>query len=419
MPRPNRSAITRIEGYVSVGEALERLRKGMKSRPLIETLAPTEAYGRVVASEVLASSDVPPSPRSHMDGFAVRAEDLRMASTGHPVVLSGRGYLGPGVSFGKKLGSGQAVRVATGGPVPPGADAVIPVERLKEKGGKVFVEFAAEAGSYVFPKGGDVRKGDVIVKRGQVLRAQDIGMLLMLDINEIRVFAKPKVAILATGSELTSGRPASGKVRNSHSPVFVRLVEALGCSGADLGIARDDPSEVLVKVRRALAKSDFVITLGGTSVGRHDVVGEAVSLLHPRLSIHGIKMERGRVTGLAIVKGKPVLMMPGPIQGAMTAFVLFAVPIINMLNRGTYDLARIRCSLGSDWSARKRFADFTKVVYVELIRDGSVAEPLVGETESFKVLTKANAFIIVPEQMTSLTKGSSVEARLLPGFSFT
>jgi molybdenum cofactor synthesis domain-containing protein len=410
--------ITNIEDYVSVGKALERLRKATSAGLATEAVPTTRAYGRVAASNILASSDVPASSRSHMDGFAVRAEDLRGAATGRPAVLSSSGYLGPGVPPGMKLGRGQAARVATGAPLPAGADTVIPVERLEQRGGKIFVDFEAEAGSFVFPKGGDIRKGDVIIERGQVLRAQDIGILLMLGVDDIGVFAKPKVAVLATGTELTSGKPASGKVRNSHSPVFLRLVEALGCSGFDLGIARDDPSQVFEKVRGALTESDFVITLGGTSVGRDDVVGGAVSMLHPRLKIHGIKMDRGRVTGLALVKGKPILMMPGPIQGAMTAFILFAVPIINLLNRGSQELPRIRCSLGSDWSARKRFADFTKVVYVALKGGGKVAEPIFGETESFTVLTKADAFIIVPEETTLIAKGSQVEARLLPGFSF-
>jgi molybdopterin molybdotransferase len=130
-------------------------------------------------------------------------------------------------------------------------------------------------------------------------------------------------------------------------------------------------------------------------------------------------MDRGRVTGIAVVGGKPVLMMPGPIQGAMNAFVLFGVQIIDLMSRSGSRLLEVDTWMGESWEARKRFPDFAKVVYVKL-RSGqeTVAEPLSGETESIKVLSEADGYVLVPENVTRMEKGSAVRVRLLPGFSF-
>jgi molybdenum cofactor synthesis domain-containing protein len=383
---------------------------------------PTEkAYGRISAKNLLASTAVPAFATSHMDGFAVKAFDLLTATEARPVSLEIKGEVRLGLSAKLTIRRGEAALVATGARIPAGTDTVIPAENTHRSGTKLFVNFRPERGSFVFRTGKDVRKGELVLSEGQVIRAQDIGLLLSLGLTTVSVWARPRVSVIATGGELTrKARPKPGLVRDSHSSVFLRLVEALACEPVDLGLVKDDPKEVAKIVRRGLAHSDFVLTLGGTSAGKRDFVGDAIKVLHPDVVFHGIKMDRGRVTGVAVVRGKPILMMPGPIQGAMNAFILFGVPIINALT-GRVDVGlEVSCRFDKAWVARRRFPNFRKVVYVKLWKgDEMVAEPLAGETESVKVLSDADGFIIVPESVTRIEKGSMVQVQLLPGFSFT
>jgi molybdopterin molybdotransferase len=408
-----------IEEYEGVEKVLADVQAKIRVRRETERVSPRQSCGRIASEDVLSPSDVPDHATSHMDGFAVMARDLQGASQEAPLQLIVVGEIGPASRTSQKIGHGEAARVATGAPLPKGADTVVPIEQTTVKRGRVSLSFAPEKGHWVFGRGHDLRKGEVILRKGQRIRAQDVGRFLSLGMAQVSVYGKPKVAILATGSELTDSTPKKGQVKNSHSPIFHELVKVLGGQPVDVGIARDVRSQVSGKLRRALLRSDFVLTLGGTSVGKRDVVGEAVSELHPDVRFHGIRMDRGRVAGFAVVKGKPVLMMPGPIQGAMNAFLLFGVPTIDLLMGTTGSLLTVSAHMKSEWKARDRFSGFTKVVYVKLEGEGwDIAEPVVGDTESMSVLTKANGFVVVPEKVTGIQAGDRVKVRLMPGFSF-
>lgn len=407
-----------MDEYANVSDVLARILRGANTGGKAESVPVLASYGRIAAEDIQAPEDVPSSAVSHMDGYAVRAEELRQANPEKPSKLKVGESLRPGEKSQNPVVRGSATKVATGAFLPPGADTVVPVEDLVEKDGTIFVSAPPLMGSFVYPQGEDVEKGEVVVTRGHPIRAQDVGLLLALGVESVKVHRKPMVAILATGNELTNRRPRLGEVRNSHSPIFIRIVEALGCVPLDFGISGDDSALVSKKISAALSKSDFVITLGGTSVGKMDVVGSAVSRLRPEDAFHGIKMDRGRVTGIALVGGKPVLMMPGPIQGAMTAFLLLGLPMINHLSGRTRALPMLDCVLGSDWKARKRFDGFVKVFYVSLEDGREIANPIQGDTESVSVLSKADGYIVVPERVTSIPKGNRVEVNLLPGFSF-
>jgi molybdenum cofactor synthesis domain-containing protein len=297
---------------------------------------------------------------------------------------------------------------------------VVPVESVRVDGGLVRVTGPVTRGSHVYRPGDDVKKGQVLLRRGQTIRAQDVGLLVSLGFRRAKVWRKARVSIVATGSELTSPtRPKAGKVVNSHSPLFVSLLAELGCVPVDLGIAEDDTGRIARSIRHGLSRSDLVLTLGGTSAGRHDQVEQALAGLDPDLLIHGIKMDRGRVSGVSIVKGKPVLMLPGPIQGAMNALLLLGLPIIEAISGAQGRGTEVPCVFSRAWEARERYADFRKVVYVK--RGGGpelTANPLDAETESMKLLAEADAYAVIPENVTRIEQGDKVMVRLLPGFSF-
>lgn len=393
----------------------------LPEKPPVEVVPIGEAYGRVAARDIRSKRDVPDVSSSHMDGFAVDSRDTRNASEASPAVLKVVSEAVLGAARSTKIKPGQACRVSTGSYLPQGADAVIPIEDAPIFGRQIRVTAPFAQGSFVYETGGDLRKGDVVVAAGKTFRAQDLGLALSLGETKVEVFRRPVVALLATGNELTDAEgKQKGKVKNSHTLIFMRLVEETGCVPLNLGIAPDERGKILAKVRRGLREADLLLTMGGTSLGKRDLVGEAISSLKPRTMFHGIRMDRGRVAGAAVVGHKPVVMMPGPIQGAMNAFVLSGLPIIRRLSgRGIGDVT-IKVVLKSGWEARRRFPHFVKVLYLNVSDspDGPVAEPVVGETESMTVLTRSNAFAVISEGTTSLGAGDKLDAILLPGFSF-
>lgn len=410
-----------VEEYAPVRAVLDELRTAVTVKPGRETVATRESFGRVASRDLAAAKDAPPMPLSHMDGYAVVSASFAGADEAGVVTLKLRGEVRLGSIPRMKLERGEAVRVATGSLLPAGADAVVPAEQADVAETGLLAKGRVERGQFVFERGADVPKGTPLLKGGTKIRAQDLAMLISVGVGRVHVYARPRVGVLATGNELTNSLEAgAGMVRNSHSPLFLSLLESLGCEPVDLGISPDDPARLFTKLKSGLQTCEMVLTTGGTSVGKLDVLGEAVRRLRPSVSHHGIRMDRGRVTGVAVVKGRPLVMMPGPVQGAMNAFLLFAVPLARRLSGLAEPEAVVKAKLSSRWEARKRFPNFTKVVYVSLSKadDGWVAEPRAGETESMSLLTNSCGFVVVPEETTSLEAGAEVEVLLVPGYSW-
>jgi len=404
--------------YTSVSQALRSISEATKPRPRIESVSVRNAYGRVAAEEVVSPINVPDVSRSHMDGYAVVASDLKGSSPHSPMILR---LAAGGVP---RISSGETMKVATGGVLPAGANAVVPVEEARKIGHGVLFNTEHREGDFCFSRGADVRKGSRVLRRGATIRAQDIGLLVLLGRATVKVYAKPRVALLPTGSELTDALGAVGgsMVRESHTPIFENLISASGGAPARLGIIPDDVGRIATRVEQALQVSDLVFTLGGTSLGEKDLVEQALRRVSRNSRIiHGIKMDRGRVAGVAEVKGKPLVMLPGPVQGALNAFLLLGIPLIDRLaGRKESALPALTARLAKGWTARRKFAKFTKVLYVSLSMKGGefVARPLVRETESMTILTDSDGFVVVPEKTVELRAGTRVSVRLLPGFSY-
>jgi molybdopterin molybdotransferase len=248
----------------------------------------------------------------------------------------------------------------------------------------------------------------------------------MLGIRKIKIFKKPRVAIIPTGNELTEEITdiKHGKILNTNSRVISNLIEKSGGMPLDIGITPDDIRKIKSKIRFALSKSDIILTTGGSSVGLRDLVAESINDIgKPGILVHGVKLDRGRVTGLAALRSRPVIILPGPIQGAVNAFIVFAQPLIRlMLGLQPFNKPFISAKLTEDWNARKKFQNFTKIVYVKMWRSESGefhAKPITGETTDITVLTGTNGFILVPERLTTLKRGQQVKINIFPGLSFS
>jgi molybdopterin molybdotransferase len=387
-----------------------------------------EAYGRVLAEDVVAREDAPRRAVSHFDGFAVMSADTVGATRDFPAILVlVKGASRVGLSPTGRVGPGQAMRVPTGGFLPVGADAVVPLEDASPWGGKVHVSRRVEVGSQVYPAGSDVRKGERILEAGRTLMGQDLVLLASLHFERVAAFRRPSVAILPTGSELTTdiGERRSGKVVESHSLLLGRLVEEAGGIPATLQIAPDEGPALSRAIRQGLRRHDVLLTLAGSSVGEPDLVEAAIRGFGKSTTalVHGMRVNRGRVMGFAVVGGKPVVILPGPIQGALNAFIVLAYPLIRYhLGMGLEQPPSVAATVREDWDATGRFRDFDQVVYLRLTKgqtpnDGLLATPSAAETEKVSFLVSKNAYVLLSGKDPHLRKGERIQAHLLPGFS--
>ena len=411
-----------FENYAPLGRVQDFIGELTRGKATKETVDSRNAYGRVAAVNVTSPTDVPDRPRSHMDGYALLASDLRGASPRSPRVLRLKGRERSGARTGQ-IRSGEVMWVATGEYLPSGADSVTPVEETEMVGRKVAFRTERKKGDFCYKVGSDIVKGYQATADGRTIRAQDLGMLILLGVSRLEVYSKPRIGLVATGSELTSSTQErdKSKVRESHIPIFENLIRENGGEPVNFGIFPDDVERIASALEHALRTSRLVLTLGGTSLGERDLVEQALRMIDRKSRIiHGIRMDRGRVAGVAEVKGRPVLMLPGPVQAAMNAFVLMGIPSIWWLSGRKSTARGVSATLMEDWVARRRFENFTKVVYVRLARgrQGFEAHPVLKDTESMSVLTDSNGYVVVPERTKSLQAGAQVQVKLLSGFSY-
>ena len=414
--------------YTSVRTAYSKLTNAITISPTAETIDNKKAVGRVLWTHIISPIDIPSSNRSHMDGFVVKYNDISMLSHRIPIKLKLVASRKDRKSINQSLLAGQAIRVSTGEVLPRLGNTVIPLEYTKfdSKNNTIIIQKGLAKGSFISFKGSEIARNDLLLNAGNVLRIQDLALASTLGIRKLKVFKKPRVAIIPTGSELTNdiNDTKRGKILNTNSTVISNLIETSGGIPLDLGITPDNIHKIKNKIRAALSESDIILTTGGSSVGVRDLVAESINDIgKPGILVHGIKLDRGRVTGLAALHSKPVIILPGPIQGAVNAFIVFAQPLIRiMLGLQPYIKPFISAKLTKDWNARKKYQNFTKIVYVKMSRSVSgeiYASPITGETTDITVLTESNGFILVSENSTILKKGQKVKITTFPGLSFS
>jgi len=404
--------LARLKGFeklTSVDEALSIFLKALNPKRLGSvTVSVEEALGRVTAKNIIAPSDLPPFDRSAVDGYALRAQDTFEASQFKPKTLQ--------LTSSDNVGKSQAKQVWTGNPLPKGADAVIMLEHTRKMKDKIEILTALTPGENVSKKGEDICKSDIAVGVGTRLQAHHVGLLAALGLAHVDVVEKPKVAILSTGSELVElgKKPQPNQIIDSNRYILSGLVKELGAQPLHLGIARDNPKEIGTKLSQGLAKTDAVITTGGTSVGAADLVSIVINKLgKPGVVVHGIALRPGMPTALAVLKGKPVFVLSGYPVAATVGFEVFVRPVIFKL-------------LGIENEPRPIFkAKLTKPVSGVLGRrvylrvsvyqkgDEFLAEPVRTKGSGLlTTLTRANGYVIIPEDREGFNQDEPVLVHL-------
>ena len=409
-----------MEGFpslLSVEEALKRLRASVTHRVReLEEVGLLEAVSRVCAEDVRAPIDSPPFDRSAVDGYAVIAEDTFGASLNNPVELKMVGSAYPGMDVARlpRLSRGEALKLMTGAPLPPGANAVVMVEDTVRRGEVVEVVKPVHPYRNVSRRGEDYRAGEVVVGKGTKIRPWHVAALASLNISRVRVLRRARVGVLSTGSELieVGEEVKPGKIMNSSKPMLLALLEEEGAEGVDLGIVADDLELIKAKILEGIRGADALIVTGGTSVGELDLVPEAVSALG-EVIVHGLMMRPGKPTGFGVIEGKPVFMLSGFPVAALVGFQLLVRPALSlMLGYKEEPRLRIRGRLTRRVATPPSTRSYVRV---KVKRAGGevLVEPLMLTGSGLlSTLTEANGLLIVPEDLEGFEEGEFVEVEL-------
>ncbi|MBI3913619.1 MAG: molybdopterin molybdotransferase MoeA [Chloroflexi bacterium] len=389
------------------------------------------ALDRVLAEDIISDLDVPPFNNSAMDGYAVRAQDIASASREKPVTLRVIGNIAAGYVAQNRVEPGTAMRIMTGAPLPEGADAVVRFEETSEgvdaKGTRedakrresVEILKAMQRGDNTRAAGEDMRKGNLVLSRGTVLRAPAIGVLATVGKKQVAVHRRPRVAILATGDELVSADEplAPGKIRNSNEYSNAAAVLKAGGIPIQLGIARDNIADLTAKIRAGLdADVDLFLTSAGVSVGDYDIVKDVLGA-EGEMHFWQVKMKPGKPLAFGVLRGKkpvPILGLPGNPVSSIVSFEIFARPaILTMLGKNKFTRPSVTAQLLEDATNSADRRNFIRVIVEK--KNGEYVARTTGEQGSgiLTSISKANGLLVMPEDLTFIRAGSEVEIQML------
>lgn len=403
---------------VSRDEAVRRFRDALRPAPLgIERIGLAHLGGRVLAEDVRAPIDTPPFDRSVVDGFALAADDVATASDAAPVRLTLNGEdIHCGTTPRLTVTRGTATPIATGGPLPRGADAVVMIEHTRHDAGALVVSRPLGAGRNVAYAGSDIARGETLLRAGTVFSAREVGLLAAVGLAEAPVWRRPRVAVISTGDELTApGTPlAPAAIYDSNGPIVAAAVEENGAQAIRFGAIPDDEERLRSAIREAHAHCDMVILSGGTSKGAGDLTHRLVAELgSPGIIVHGVALKPGKPLCLAVCAGKPVVVLPGFPTSAMFTFHDIVAPVLRALaglpERVETDVpATLAVRVASEIGR-------TEYVMVMLVKaaDGLRAFPVGKGSGAVSAFAQADGFVAVDALSEGLPAGAPVSVRLL------
>jgi molybdopterin molybdotransferase len=391
--------------------------------PAVEMVGLEAAFGRILARDAVADAKYPADPRSTMDGFAIVAGD---GTAVRRIVGEVRmGQAPPGA-----VGPVEAMRIPTGGVVPDGADAVIPVEDVDE------IAFTGESGPAIAPReavargenvtaaGEDMLPGDVVLTSGLRIGGPELGVLATLGITSVPVWRKPRVAIISTGDELVdaSEKPGRGQVRDSNRWAIAGALLALGCTPVQRPVAGDTFEALEAALGEALAAAEAVVLTGGSSVGVRDLTPQVIEALaaatsppSPGVIVHGLKIKPGKPTVFAMIDGKPVIGLPGNPASSLMVLEAIVAPVFSALAGETVVPAAAVTAVTADrFSGRP---GWTWYIPVELRREAGhvVAGPLSLRSAHTSLLARAHGYLTVGPDPASVPAGETVAVRRFLG----
>lgn len=387
--------------------------------PVGEEAVPLEqAWGRVTAQDILCQDSVPPFARSTMDGFAVAARSTFGASFSNPCQLAviGTVPMGRAADFG--IGPGQAARIATGGMLPQGADAVVMVEHTETIDDitiEVYKSIAPQEN--VILAGEDIAAGQIALVTGTRIRAQEAALLAAVGACQVPVFLKPIVGILSTGDEVDppSAPPAPGRIRDMNTYALCGQCLGAGCTPLALGIVPDREEPLFAAIANALSRCDILLLSGGSSVGVRDLaVGAILKCSQAKILAHGVAISPGKPTIVAQAGPKPIIGLPGHVVSAMVAFEVVAKPFLHRLAglSGEEAPLLVKARLSRNLAKKKGREEFVRVKLVS--KDGTVvAHPILGKSGEIRTMIAADGLLRIPANDEGMDAGAEAFVLLL------
>jgi len=392
---------------IPLNDAFAKVDAGIRTLPA-EMISVADALGRVVAEDVAARLTQPPAPVSSMDGYAVLSADV----TTQPVTLKRIGESQAGGPFEGMVQSGQCVRIFTGAPLPAGADAVIMQEDTDVDGDLITFKEVAFEGKFVRRAGLDFSKGDILIKKGQILSARDIGLLCAMNVPWVHVYRKPRVAILATGDELVMPGDAlrDSQIISSNSLMIAAMVTAMGGEALNLGIASDSETS-LRSMLAGVDGADLLVTSGGVSVGEYDLVRNVLGEEGLDIDVYRIAIKPGKPFMFGRIKDKPAMGLPGnPVSAYVTAFIFLRATLKKMQGLPFVQDTPIRAVLGGDVKANGTRQEFMRATFSHNEQGQLVATPYNKQDSAMLAnLAHCEGFIIRPVNAPALSAGAETD----------
>jgi molybdopterin molybdotransferase len=366
----------------------------------VEEVSLDEALGRVLAEDIISPIDSPPFDRSAVDGYAVRAEDTFQAREYNPIELEVIDEITAGMESKKEVGKGKAIKLMTGNKIPKGANAVIMQEHVKREGNRIYVLRPVAPGQNVSFKGEDIKKGEVLLRKRQILRAQDLALLKSVGIKRIKVKRKPKVGIIVTGDELIEDLDEKalneGKILESNSIMLKSLVRQYFGEPIFYGVLPDDEAKINEALEKTKKECDLVLITGGSAFGDKDYAHKFVRLL-----FHGTTIRPGRPMGY----GEKIFVMSGYPVAVFTQFHLFVKYALIKLAGADYKDIKVKARLASKVSSTLGRYEFVKVWY----EDGKAKPIRKSGSGLISSLVESNGYLIIPEDVEGYREGEEVE----------
>jgi len=395
---------------------------------ILETVSPLagervgllQVVGRVLTEEIRSEREVPPFANSAMDGYAVRWEDVHDASADQPVALTILEVIQAGAVPAQGVTTGTASKIMTGAVIPPGADTVIRVEDTEEHDGRVRIKRRERPGTHIRANGEDIRRGQMVLEKGRVLRPADIGVLASIGRSTVLVRQRPRVAILSTGNELVEVdevlRP--GQIVNSNAYALAAAVQEAGCQPVPLEIARDTLEEIRTALNEAV-RHDVVLSTGGVSVGDFDFVKAAMDELGIRRLFWQVAQKPGKPLTFGLLRERPYFGLPGNPVSALVCFYLYVRPALaRMRGQEKLFLPVVSATVGEDIPKAKGLTEFVRC---RLTRTNGHYEVHSTGSQSSGVLSSLSlgeGLVIGPAELALLPEGMSVKVIVLDADQF-
>lgn len=375
------------------------------------------ALGASLAEDITAPIDVPPFDRSNVDGFAVRSADLATAGEGAPVRLGLNGEtIHCGAVPALQVAVGTATPIATGGPLPRGADAVVMVEHTQPAGpGAIDIRRAASPGQFISYAGSDIARGEALLRAGTIIGSREVGMLAACGIAEVSVVRKPRIAVISTGDELVQPGEvlAPAAIYDTNGAIVTAAIDENGGEAIFLGAIPDDEAQLEAAMRRALADADMLVLSGGTSKGAGDLSHRIIGRLgQPGIIAHGIALKPGKPLCLAVCDGKPVVILPGFPTSAMFTFHDMIVPVLRkMAGLPPRSDAKVNATVPVRIASELGRTEFVMVSLVEG-KDGLIAYPSGKGSGAITSFAQADGFLRIEALAAQMPAGTEAEVTL-------